>query len=810
MLSNLKLAWRALKKHKLYSVINILGLGVGIAAALLIYYIVSFELSYNKTFKNYERIVRICREDFTPEEGTNLTTGVPIPAMGQIVNDYPQFEAACRYREIWSDLAVPDEHGGPHLKKFYMGENAYAVFTEPAFFKIFKWPWLAGDPQGLERPNTIVLNKRMAEKCFEQWSTAIGKTLMLDNLIRVEVIGVVDNALPNTDFQIEYWVSWPTFKANADSYFYDETWGSTSSNNQVWALLQPGMSFEAANQAIAAVGKTEYVADNNRGTKKHYLQPFEDVHYNEDLGTGIGYTINKKRILVLALIGLLIVVMACFNFINLSTALATERAKEIGIRKTLGSNRQQLIHYFLMETLLVVIMAVGLGVIIAFLATPALGYISAINSGSSIFNDPTLWIFLIGLAMGMALLSGIYPALVLSSFQPVKIFKEIIPQKSRRGFSLRKGLVVGQFIIAQGLILGTVITMSQLAFIRKMDLGFKHEDLVYTFSANYDSTSLSGLPALKQELLSLPMVEAVSFSSDLPASGNTWSSNFALGRGKDDAPFDISLKFCDQDYQQVYGLTMLSGRWFSDNRDSVTEGVLNFTTLKRLGITNTDSVLGSDLRLGGSRFVRIVGVCADFHSHSIHDPLEPILMSPSKKFFYYTGVKIKPEQASSAITAIKKGFDKVNPNITYEGRFFDERIAAFYRAENRFAAFCKGFALLAIILSCLGLFGLASFTVGKRVKEIGIRKVLGCTAEGIVNMIARDFLQLVLVAFFVAMPLTIWLMTKWLDNFVYRINISWWMVASTGVIILLVTFFTVSYHSLKAALTNPVESLRNE
>ena len=810
MLSNLRLAWRALIKHKLYTSINILGLGVGIAAALLIYHIVSFELSHNKSFKNYERIVRICREDFTPEEGTNLTTGVPIPAMEPMVNDYPQFAVACRYHELWSDLAVPDEQGGPHRKKFFMGDDAYAVFTEPAFFKIFDWLWLAGDPQGLDRPNTIILNKRMAEKCFEQWQGAIGKTLVLDNLIQVEVIGVVDNAPPNTDFQIEYWVSWPTYKGNADSYFYDATWGSTSSNNQIWALLQPGMSFEVANQAIAAVGKAEYVADNNRATKKHYLQPLADVHYNEDLGTGVGYTINKKRILVLALIGLLIVVMACFNFINLSTALATERAKEIGIRKTLGSNRQQLVYYFLTETLVVVTMAMGLGVFIAFLTTPLLGYISAVNTGSSLFSNSSLWLFLIGLALGMAVLSGIYPALVLSSFQPVKIFKDIIPQKSQRGFSLRKGLVVLQFMIAQGLILGTVITMSQLAFIRKMDLGFKHEDLVYTFSANYDSTSLSRLPALKQELLSLPMVEAVSFSSDLPASGNTWSSNFALGRGKDDAPFNISLKFCDQDYQQVYGLKLLAGRWFSDNRDSVTEGVLNNTALKRLGITNADSVLGTDLRLGGARYVRIVGVCADFHSHSVHDPLEPILMSPSKKFFYNTGVKIKPEQAYSAIAAIKKGFDKVNPNITYEGRFFDERIATFYRAENRFAAFNKGFALLAIVLSCLGLFGLASFTVRKRVKEIGIRKVLGCTAEGIVNMVAWDFLQLVIIAFFVAIPLTIWLMTKWLDNFIYRINISWWMVALTGAIILLVTFFTVSYHSLKAALTNPVESLRNE
>lgn len=808
-MNSIKIAWRALNKRKLYSAINIAGLAVGIGAAILIYHIVSYELSFNKNWSGYERIVRICREDVSAEEGRSVSTGMPIPAMKMVATDFPQFKYAAKVKEVWPDLAVIDPNGGPHLRKLSIEDEDVAVFSEPSLFNIFNWTWLSGNAQDLDKPNTIVLNRTIAERCFDNWQNAQGRELMLDNLIRVQVIGVVEDAPINTDLPFSFMVSWPTLVANPDAYFYDESWGASSSNNQVYALLNEGVSFAAANTAIAQLGVKEYENVNERVKKKHFLEPLIDIHYNEELGSGSGYTISKKRIFILALIGVLIVIMAGFNFINLSTAMATERAKEIGIRKTLGSHRGQLVSYFLSETALIVFIALLAGVALAFLGSPWLKKISSLGGEASYLLTTRMWLFLLLLGVAITLLAGIYPALVLSSFEPIKILRTNFSGSGTRGISLRKLLVVLQFVIAQGLILGTIVIISQMAFIRHKDLGFK-PDLIYTFAANYDSTSMTQLSSLKNELKALPVVEAVSFSSDLPSSGNTWSSNFGLGRGKDDAPFGISLKFCDADFQETYGIKLLAGRWFDDSRDSVREGVINQVVLQKLGITNQDSVIGQDVRLGGSTFIRVTGICENFHSHSIHEPLEPLLLSPRKRFYFYTGIKIRPDQVLNAERSIQSTFDKIFPNLVYDGEYFDEHIANFYAAEQRFAALCKGFAFLAILLSCLGLFGLASYSVSKRIKEIGVRKVLGASMESIVGLISKDFLWLVGLAFCIAIPLTWYMMNQWLDNFAYRISISWWMVAVTGVLIALIAFLAISYHSVRSALTNPVKSLRSE
>ena len=376
------------------------------------------------------------------------------------------------------------------------------------------------------------------------------------------------------------------------------------------------------------------------------------------------------------------------------------------------------------------------------------------------------------------------------------------------GGSLRKSLVVLQFMIAQGLIIGTLVTVSQLDYIRKMDLGFQ-PDLVYTTNVSYDSISGPRFETFKQKLLQIPGVESASFGSDVPSSGNTWASNFALGRGKDDAQFNTSIKYCDPDYFKTYGLRLLAGRVLQPS-DTSREAIVNQTLLRKLGIHNPEEVLGKELKLGGRRWMTVVGVVEDFNSHSVHRELEPITMTTRKEFYNVVGIKIHPENMTATTAAIQKVYDETFPEQVFEGEYFDESIAEFYRDENRFSLTCKGFALLAIFISCLGLFGLASLIAVQKTKEIGIRKVLGASVGSVVGLLSRDFLLLVLVAFAVAAPIAWWSMNQWLQDFVYRVSIGWQLFAFTGMLALLVAMAAISFQAIRAALANPVESLRSE
>lgn len=810
MVFQLKFMLRALARNKVYSAINILGLGVGIAAVLLIFRIVQYELGFNKNFKHYDRIVRVVSRESTPEED-ELSPCVPIPAMTAIQQTVPQLEQFCRVREIWPTIAVPNPGGGAPLKKFTTEPPEVAMFVEPAFFKIFDLQWLAGNPEtALNDVGTVVLTQTIAEKCFGAWEEAMGKTLLMDNLVPLEVRGVVIDMPKNCDLPLIYMISYSTLPPNRALYFYDENeWGSCSSNNQAYALLKDEGQREAAAAQLAAVGKKEYAeAGQRRGvTKVHILQPLSDLHYNDRIGTSGSHIITKNRLQILSFIGLLVLVMACFNFINLSTAQATQRAKEVGVRKTLGVGRRQLIAQFMGETALVTFAAILVGLSLANISLPLLKHISDVPDEAPFLSLPVLWGFLLLLGAAVTLFSGFYPAIILAGFNPVQALKNTAMRGSDRAV-VRQGLVVLQFATAIALIAGTCVTLGQLDYIRKKDLGFD-KNLVYTFGFNADSVSLTKLDGLKQRLLQLPAVESVSFASDQPASGNTWNSNFAFPASSEDAPFNVSLKFADADYQKTFGLRLVAGRWFAPG-DTLREVVINQTLLKKLGITDPESAVGQEIRLGGRRRLRVAGVVQDFHSHSVHQPLEPLLIGPRKAFYYNAGVKIKPYDISATTAALQKAFDEVYPEQVFSGRFFDENIARFYEDENRFSDTCKGFALLAIFIACLGLFGLSSHAAARRTKEIGVRKVLGATTAGIVRLLAKDFLKLVVFSLIIAVPAAWLFMEKWLEDFAYRIDMPWWVFVLAAGIALTVALLTVSVQSVRAALADPVRSLRSE
>jgi putative ABC transport system permease protein len=808
--NNLKLALRNLRNQKGFAVLNILGLAVGIAAVLLIFRIVHYELSYNKNFQNYDRIVRVVTNDVNIDGEQGFTRGMPLPAMTAVKNTVPQLTATSRIKEYWPTILVPNPNGGPALKKFGVEQEQISFFVEPEFFQIFDFQWLAGEKStALNEPNALVLTKTMATRCFDKWENAMGQTLLIDNDPMV-VKAVVADPPENCDLPINLVVSYATILSNKEKFEYTEEWGSTSSNDQQFALLADVAQLEAANILVGQVGQKEYSDEgrNSRSSRKHLLQPFSELHYDDRYGTSAKHVISKSRLWVLSSIGFLVLLMACFNFINLSTAQALRRSKEVGVRKTLGGSRGNLFGQFMFETALVVFFAVTIGALLAWAASPLLEQISEVPTELPFLSQPIVYGFLAVIGLSVTLLSGFYPALVLAGFNPIRALKNDASERSVGGASVRKGLVVLQFMIAQALVVGTIITLGQLDYVRNMDLGFK-KDLVYTFGINGDSLSQSKLAGLKQRFLLIPGVESVAFGSDQPASGSTWASNFAFGRGTEDQKFSTTMKFCDADFQKTYGLQLLAGRWLEPS-DTTKEFVVNETLLKKVGIKNPEEAIGKELRLGRNRWRNVVGVVKDFHAHSAHRTVEPMVMASNLKRMYSAGVKISNQNISKTTAAIQREFDNTYPEQVFDPTFFDESIAEFYIAENRFSATCKGFGILAIFISCLGLLGLATHAAQRRTKEIGVRKVLGASVLGITGLLAKDFLKLVLIAILIASPIAYYFMDKWLADFAYRIDIQWWMFVFAGIGAIAIAFTTVSFQSLKAALANPVKSLRSE
>lgn len=808
--NHLKVALRALRKNKIYTIINITGLTLGIAAALLIFRLVNYEYSFNKNFANYDRIVRVVAEQERADGEIEKGVCIPIPAMDEIEANVSQFEHMSRVREMWASLTIPNPDGGAPLKKLGMNPPETAFFVESDFFKIFDLQWLAGDAENvLDEPGTIVLTKSWAEKCFGQWELAMDKTLLLDNLYPVAVKGVIEDLPESSDFPIPFLVSYPTVRANADAFFFDaESWGSCSSNNQIYALLYSEDQIDDANAVMAPIGEEEYKDRNNKRNRHHILQPLSDLHYNDELGHSGSHRVGKSRLRVLSAIGILILIMACFNFINLATAQASMRAKEVGVRKTLGGLRGQLIGQFMTETGLIVALSVVLGATLAIMTLPLLKHVSEVPDDLPFFSNMLIWGFLAAIGFGVTLLAGLYPSLSLAGFKPVEALKSNSTRSLSGGVFLRKALVVLQFAIAQALIVGSIITILQLDYIRSQDLGFK-KDLIYTFSFNSDSATIARQSALRQRLEAIPTVEEVSFSSDQPFSGNTWASNFRYGSRPEDEPYAITLKFCDQNYQDTYGIQLLAGKWYSPS-DTMRQAVVNMTLLKKLGISNPDEVVGQKLRLGSRRYMEITGVAEDFHTHSFRQEHQPLLMSTRKEYYWEAGLKIRPNEIKGTTTAIQAVFDEVLPEQVFSGQFLDENIAQFYEDDARLAATCKAFGLLAILISCLGLFGLATHAAAQRIKEVGIRKVLGASVAGIVGLLSKDFLKLVILALIIATPLAWYFMSNWLDDFVYRIDIPWWVFVLAGAGAITIAFLTVSYQSIRAALTNPVNSLKSE
>ncbi|MEO6303678.1 MAG: ABC transporter permease [Bacteroidia bacterium] len=800
MLENyFKTAFRTLIRNKGYALINILGLAIGIAACLLIFLVVRYELSYDKFQPNYSSIYNIITKD-TYSDGIDYTPGIPYPELEALRTDLPQLKTGALFCSYGSQVSVLEN--SKTSKKFI--EDMGVFFADSQFFEIFQYTWLSGDKKSLSEPNNVVLTKSIATKYFNDWKTAVGKYIKIDNKLTFRVCGILEDVHANSDFPIRMVGSFITIK-NTPVYNYTTDWGAITSNFQVYTLLPENVSRESIEKQLASLSKKYHknAADSKR---TNLLRPLSEIHFDTSLGNLGTHITSKSSLTTLTLIGFLIILMACINFINLSTAQAVSRSKEVGVRKVLGGNRVQLFWQMLGETKLIVLTGGLFAILIASLVLPFIKHVISIEEELKLFTGPSLLFFLLVLLI-VTILSGIYPSLILSNFKPVVALKNKINSTTIGGISLRRGLVVIQFAISQILIIGTIVAITQMNYIRTADLGFNKEATLILYGSN-DSILLAQQTAFKESLMQIPGVNMVSYNSDSPSSDNNWGANFAFDN-KPDEKFSIFIKAVDENYFKTFGLQFLAGEGYQ-KKDSSKKIVVNETLLKKLNVKDPNLAIGKPLRMGGGKWKTICGVVKDFKTNSMRDEIRPMMLYPNKYMYIYTAVKLSSPDLLQTQKTIQKTWDKYFPDYVYASAFMDDTIEKFYQQEDQMTLLYKIFAGLAIFISCLGLYGLISFMVVQKTKEVGIRKVLGAGIGNILYLFSKEFTILIGIAFIIAAPIAYYFMNDWLQNFVFRTNIGSGVFIIAIITSTIVAWAAVGYKALRAALANPVKSLRTE
>lgn len=801
----LKIAWRNIIRRKAYSAINIAGLTIGIAACLLIFLVVRFELSFDDfQAKNTYRIAT----QINSQGNTRYTPGISPPAVDAFRLLFPQAKVAGVNLIYGSEVTVPAaNNNATDAKKFI--EPAGIMFAEPQLFNILSSQWLAGNPSALKDPNMVVIDQSHAVKYFGNWHLAIGKILRVDNLLTLKVAGVLRDSPVNSDFRLGVLISYITWKQHGKDYGYSYDWDNTASDWQVFIRLPENVLKSTIDRQLRDFSDKQWHNKKRTDRQKYaFAQPVSAIHFDTRFHDGLGDHITSMATLrTLSFIAVLIVVMASINFINLSTAQSVSRSREVGIRKVLGSTRAQLIVQVMGEMTIIVVIAAALGALLAELALPLLKNIDNIPDSTGLFNGSTL-LCLAVVVFIVIILSGIYPALIVSGFKPVLALKNKINAASVGGISLRRILVITQFSISQLLIIGTVIAINQMNFVNNADLGFD-KDAVLVIPCTTDSIGLSRLNSFKQQVLTLPGVKAASFISDVPTSGHNNSNNFFLDHSNKDPGFDVYTKEGDADYFKTFGLRLVAGRGYQQS-DTMREVVINETLMHKLGIKQPEDALGKSFSFDYKTWAPIVGVVKDFKTNSMHEEVKPIVIYPQKPSESEIAVKLETGSLAPTVAKIQKLWESRYPEYAYAGFFVDDSIAKFYKQEQQLELIYKTFALIAIFLSCLGLYGLVSFMVVQRTKEVGVRKVLGASAANIVFLFSKEFLSLIAVAFLVAAPVGWYMMKDWLQTFAYRIHIGAGVFLITIISSLLLAWFTVGYKAIIAALANPVKSLRSE
>lgn len=816
MLQNqFKIAWRNLWKHKTTAAINLLGLTLGISACLVLGVIIHFELSFDRFHTDQERIYRVVGQAKFGPNPTPMPMGfVPRAVPAALREEIKGLETVASFHNLESEVRVPQKG---QADKIFPGrdmskDQAQIIIAEQTYFDIFQYEWLAGDPEAaLNEPFRVVLTQPKAQFYFGPGKpqSFIGRELIYRDSVRVTVSGIITPWAERTDLGFTDFISLPTIRASRikNEINLDE-WNDVWSASQVFVKRATNTSAEEITAQFKPFGKRHFGPKAGTGdvVVDLELQPLSDLHFNPAFTDNYARKAHLPTLYGLVGVALFILIIAAINFINLSTAQASQRSREVGMRKVLGGSRWGLIGQFMSETLILTLIALGVALL---MINPILQLFQSFIPAGIKFNlfNSAILLYLLGVVLLTVFLAGFYPALVLSAYRPAITLKGTQAlQSNSRGY-FRKGLIVFQFTLSLIFIIGTLMVGRQLNYMRNADLGFS-TDQVITISTPHDHRS----SILAEKVRQIAGVKQVTKQWSAPL-----SENYALTRmnynsgGKKE--FEVSAKVGDANFIPLYQLKLTAGRNYYPS-DTLKELVINHSLVKAMGFKHDAEALGQVLGFSGKEFP-VVGVVADFHENSLHQQIKPTFIAHLPNMEGNLGIKLNAAgknmgEVKATLAKIQSTWKAIYPDDKLDYTFLDDAIDRLYSREQKLSTLVNTAAAIAVLISCLGLLGLATFTAEQRTKEIGVRKVLGASISSIVLMLSRDFVLLVGIAILIGSPVAWWGIQKWLNKFAYRVDLEWWVFALAGVMALGIALITVSFQSLKAAVRNPVESLRGE
>lgn len=792
---NLKIALRKLWKNKGYTLINVLGLSIGMASCVLIFIFIRYQLSFDEGFKNEDRIFRMVT-DWKYNSFDDYSAGVPIPVFKTAKDEIAGLDQTAAIVRRWSMMRIKDRSGKDIFKS---DEEIY--YTQPSFFEIFDIKWLSGNPaQALSQPNTVALSKSTAAKFFGSSANAMGKTIILGEGNALKVTGVFPDMPENTSFPLKVVISYETFGEKNDN-----CWDCVNSSTSFFVKLKDGLTAKDVQAGLTAFNKKYYDPKHVAGNQNNKLQPLRDIHFAEQYDNFSDSTISKGEIYGLVLIGFLLMLTACINFVNLSTAQSINRAKEVGVRKVMGSNRKQLMFQFLMETLLITISAMLVACMLAELALPQLEKLFNGRMTFSLFQQPSIFIFMLGLIVTVSMLAGFYPAFVISHFNPALAIKNKLILSSS-GLSLRKILVTVQFSASIILVISTLVVVNQMDYMRKKPLGFNPKEVMMVPMPN-DSIGRSKRVAFTESALKIPGIKMLSFCQSPPLSQNVNSSDFTFD-GIKNKDFEVRTSTVDENYFELFDVKLIAGKGFAKS-DTAKGYVVNETFVKKVNITNPEDVLGKKIYVNGAN-LPIIGVVADFNDKSLKEEISGLAMSTDKNRYWNVAIKMESKELTATTKQIENLWNSTFPDHIYQGKFVNDTINGYYESEKVMGILFRVFSGIIICISFVGLFGVMSFVATQRTKEMAIRRVLGATTFELVKMLNASFLMMVFIANLIAWPLAYLFVRKWLNSFAYRADLNIWPFALAMAITMVITLVTVSIRSYRAAVANTIDALKYE
>lgn len=806
MLKNyFKITFRSLLKNKGYTSINILGLTLGIASVLIITLIIKHELGFDQFHTNKDHIYRVVRHD-TNASGLSTEPNVTYPLAGALRT---QLENLKNNISLISYLEEDQVEAGQ--KK---GVEEHIIFADPQFFQIFDFQVLSGNPSiDLKDPGKVFITQKIAEKYFGDTSP-IGKRMKLAGELDLEIVGLLSENKESSHLKMNIIVSYASFSRSFTGGFSIEEWGVNMSG-YTYLHLPNSNDVEAVQKTLIKLANDHYNAEDDGESTSFQLQSLNDIHFNKEYANGTFEAIDDSYIFILSCIGIFILIIACVNFVNMSTALATKRAKEVGMRRTLGASKSSLIIQFMGETFIVTLFAFILAFAFIERLIPILNSFLEKTLSLNMFSDVMTLASIGLLIVFVTIAAGLYPSIILANYQPIHALKAKLNTSHKNKFSLRTSLVAFQFVISQVLIISTIIIAAQTDYFLNKPLGFDKEMIINVSLPERDSLKNQ---TLKQRILENTAIQNFSYAVGAPTSGNSIGTDFTVDEYADGQEYDITLKTADEHYMSTYDLKLVRGRWFNE-KDVMSEQkgllvkkgfVVNETAVHKMGYS-LDEVVGKYITIGINAIsAPIVGVVKDFHMSSFHEAIEPMVILDIPQLYYEAGIKISGTHISETLDFIKTNWEQTYPEYIFQYDFLDQEIANNYEAEQRTFALFKIFAGISIFICCIGLFGLVSFMVTSKTKEVGVRKVLGASVSSILLLFSSDFLKIIVVAFILAAPIVWYALQNWLNNFAYHIDlqISYFMIGFLCTV--LITVLSIGFQSFKAATANPVDALIDE